>query len=573
MCNRSVVLSTTYVMFPSMYVNTAKTKDEEANRFTRHEVKNGLLAAMALCDSLKEAIKSDGKSFSQLDSSSSFSLESLASLSKHRKSLRTSGDEATQLRGPQRAVVELDSTLREILDTVLSEAMARDVIHEVYEPKMERVDVRRLLSSSHCSEADSRFPIVTNPNRFPVCILDPQLLKYIHRNAMSNAVKYGKKGGVVLTEVRYHESKKQLEMNVINLPRDDYGRILEMGEEAREAAFAPGRRLHSDFGPDGNDYLAFSSSRDGAWISRKCANTLGGDCDIRFEADRTVFTFRCPVSTFDLTKSLNLVNGTTLELPKNTVGIAIDDSRIQRKLMNKVFSLLGIPQNKQLVTGANCEEILEFSDVVMQMIKSDSAPYYLVIADENLDVMEDSAHHRTVSGSALIQKLRNDLGPELEKRMLALVRSANDSSADIALYLSRAHGFFPKAPVNREKIYELLAPLWVQRFPECAVDSSVGHAPTENELETCVSSAADLMQTVETIDALCNQDDALRPQKWPMIWDKLHILKGDLLCLQQSFLVSHTLRSIEMLHSPTVPDDLILKWRSIKALVEAILKV
>merc|ERR1712176_248670 len=31
---------------------TARQKDAEANRFTRHEVKNGLLAAIGLCDSL-----------------------------------------------------------------------------------------------------------------------------------------------------------------------------------------------------------------------------------------------------------------------------------------------------------------------------------------------------------------------------------------------------------------------------------------------------------------------------------------------------------------------------------------
>ena len=34
---------------------TARLKDEAANRFTKHEVKNGLLAAIGLCDSLREA--------------------------------------------------------------------------------------------------------------------------------------------------------------------------------------------------------------------------------------------------------------------------------------------------------------------------------------------------------------------------------------------------------------------------------------------------------------------------------------------------------------------------------------
>ena len=33
---------------------TARRKDAAANRFTRHEVKNGLLAAIGLCDSLAD---------------------------------------------------------------------------------------------------------------------------------------------------------------------------------------------------------------------------------------------------------------------------------------------------------------------------------------------------------------------------------------------------------------------------------------------------------------------------------------------------------------------------------------
>jgi hypothetical protein len=35
---------------------TIRKKDEEANRFTRHEVKNGILAAMGLLDHLRESM-------------------------------------------------------------------------------------------------------------------------------------------------------------------------------------------------------------------------------------------------------------------------------------------------------------------------------------------------------------------------------------------------------------------------------------------------------------------------------------------------------------------------------------
>jgi hypothetical protein len=157
-----------------VHTNTARTKDAEANRFTRHEVKNGLLAAMALCDSLRDAIQHDGKERT-MDSCSSLSNESLGSAFRlnrpsggaTRRMSNNSQEEFARLRGPQRAVMELDYTLREVLDTVLSEAMARDVIHEVYEPRMERVDIRAVIGSSAYSEMVSRFPVVTYPSPFP----------------------------------------------------------------------------------------------------------------------------------------------------------------------------------------------------------------------------------------------------------------------------------------------------------------------------------------------------------------------------------------------------------------------
>jgi signal transduction histidine kinase len=100
--------------------------------------------------------------------------------------------------------------------------MARDVIHEVYELKHERVDIVGLLVSMmgfHKGiRSQDRFPIVTRPSPLPALLFDPQLLKHIHRNAISNACKYGKRGGVVTTEVIYHEKDHILDLNVINLP-------------------------------------------------------------------------------------------------------------------------------------------------------------------------------------------------------------------------------------------------------------------------------------------------------------------------------------------------------------------
>jgi len=213
---------------------TARRKDAEANRFTRHEVKNGLLASIALCDSLRETVCPEtAKPLSQSDKiNAAFSLQ------------------------------ELETTLKEALDTILSEAMAREVIHEVYKPRMEQVDLPEILAASHCFGISDmhRFPLVTFPSPLPIFLFDPQLLRYIHRNAVSNACKYGEKGGVVLTEVHYFKERGEIELNVVNFPGESHEDILALGEAAQEEVFAVGKRLHSNTNTsDMYGYAALSS--------------------------------------------------------------------------------------------------------------------------------------------------------------------------------------------------------------------------------------------------------------------------------------------------------------------------
>lgn len=169
-----------------------RQRDAQAvNRFTRHEVKNGLLAGIELCDSLRNAFDIGGDRDAVVDA-------------------RTAAS--------RHIIHEMDNMLHEVLDTVLAEAMARDVIHEVYQPRLERVDVKGLLTScSYGLGCNERFPLQLSES-LPYMSLDPQLLRYIHRNALSNACKYGKAGGRVMTVVEHHESKRMIEMKVINEP-------------------------------------------------------------------------------------------------------------------------------------------------------------------------------------------------------------------------------------------------------------------------------------------------------------------------------------------------------------------
>lgn len=203
---------------------TARIKDAEANRFTRHEVKNGLLACIELADCLKESLCLAPTVVS-------------ATVNKIKSNI---------------ALRELEVNLQAVYDTVLAVAMARDVINEDYEPKLERVDLCKVLPTSYSFRLNEmhRFPLVTFPSPFPIFMLDPQLVLFVHGNAVSNACKYGQKEGVVLTELHFLEDIGMIALKVINFPGDNYQKLLEMGEDAEKKVFAPMERLHVNFSSD-----------------------------------------------------------------------------------------------------------------------------------------------------------------------------------------------------------------------------------------------------------------------------------------------------------------------------------
>eukprot|EP00588_Corethron_pennatum_P033791 CAMPEP_0194349780 /NCGR_PEP_ID=MMETSP0171-20130528/107281_1 /TAXON_ID=218684 /ORGANISM="Corethron pennatum, Strain L29A3" /LENGTH=800 /DNA_ID=CAMNT_0039117273 /DNA_START=44 /DNA_END=2444 /DNA_ORIENTATION=+ len=502
---------------------TARLKDAEANRFTRHEVKNGLLAAIGLCESLRDT----------------FNLNAKKSLSMDNLKIQKKSSEG-------KVLSELDKTLHEVLDTILAEAMARDVIHDCYKPKIERVNINALMSRG-LEKQNERFPLATDPSPMPMLMLDQQLLKYIYRNAISNACKYGKKGGAVTTTAKFDKNTGLLNVTVINLPGENYDKILNMGDEAKEAVFSPGRRLNNDILKDKSSKLISHSSGDGAWIMRKCANTLGGDCDIKFEPKRTVFLFSCPAETFeDAMKLSHSGDKVKFHIPPESWGIAIDDSKVQRKLLKRFLKIAGISESRSIVQGETAEEIHNFDDFVIQLIDQHPNDYFLLIVDENLDIMEDSTHSVTVSGSLCIESIRRQILPEQERRLLALVRSANDSAQDVALYNSRAHGFLPKAPLRKENIkndsaqdvalynsrahgflpkaplrkeniIETLAMLWEKRHmftqPMPPEDPSVSTSSTYDENDKS-KEIQEIMQLVTSIDEICTKDEAYLDEQW-----------------------------------------------------------
>eukprot|EP00980_Cylindrotheca_fusiformis_P002501 scaffold586_cov68-Cylindrotheca_fusiformis.AAC.10 len=531
---------------------TARKKDAEANRFTRHEVKNGLLAAIHLCESLAgtEELAMDSPHSTGGGGSSPAPDRAVAARSESSRSRVTAH------------ALELDKELKNILQTVLSDAMARDLIHGVYEPKLGPVQITELFVPT-----SERFQVIASPNPLPLIYSDPQLLLYIHRNAMSNACKYGAIDGTVTTRLHYDENKEMLRMDVENLPGPDHDRLLSFGAQACEMVFEPGKRLHVE---DAVGMLhqpsRIHSAGDGAWIIRKCAETLKGNANIVFGKDKTTFSFTCPAKPYDKGVS----EAQMFQIPENSWGIAIDDSKIQRKLLNNLLETAGVSESRRVIQGSSTAEILNFDSYLVDMLRQYPTDRFLVIVDENLDVRQNG-FTTNVSGSECIRKVRQRLLPDQEDRLLALVRSANDSVEDVQIYSARAHGCIPKATSLPASFVQTIGFFWKQRFK--------GVAPSESKAQTSDGSDDDynddfasmvveeLNLNIAYIDKLCAPPltRSTMEKSWRQIWERLHSLKGDLSSLLETPLIYKTVKDINAMRGPHLPEEFESKWAMLRS--------
>ena len=180
-----------------------------------------------------------------------------------------------------------------------------------------------------------------------------------------------------------------------------------------------------------------------------------------------------------------------------------------------------------------------FEDFVIKYMEEHENDFVLVIVDENLDVATEDNKLQTISGSACVANIRRHLPTHLERQTFFLIRSANDSSSDVALYKSRAHGFLPKAPIKQGGVLGVLAPKWIRRFPPSQfnhltdVDNSPKKAGTANNGIAC--SPMDIAQLLSDIDQLFTGDMVANIHQ---IKDSMHELKGDLLTLNSRFSVT-----------------------------------
>ena len=329
------------------------------------------------------------------------------------------------------------------------------------------------------------------------------------------------------------------------------------------------------------DFIFFFTSIFLLRIIQKCAKLMKGDCTIKFEEPRTVFTLSIPAKPFGSRQkrpnheSMD-ADVKTFSLPERTWGIAIDDSKVQMKLLGKFFEFAGLPKDRIKVFGQNADEINGFVDYVINFMDEKTGDHVLLIADENLDVVDEASKHVTISGSQLVENIRQGLLPEQEKLLVALIRSANDSSSDVAIYNSRAHGFLPKAPIKKGNVLETLAPLWIARYPEptSVVDEDLTEASFEesvSDLESIsdllVSSLNEIIHSVKEIDALFSKGSVV--ENWDKIWELLHVLKGDLLTLDVGSNVISAVGMINSFRGLHSSEELAERWGLLRDIISS----
>lgn len=332
--------------------------------------------------------------------------------------------------------------------------------------------------------------------------------------------------------------------------------VVEMGEEAAEAVFQQGKRLKINDASE-NQHI---SSGDGAWIMQKCAKTMGGQCKIKFERNCTVFSFSCPAEPLTVR---DLPKTEDFEVPHGTWGIAIDDSMIQRRLLSRILSHAGVEESRRIILGADPSDVHVMKQKLKKILSDDKKCKVLVVVDENLDFERDLTHV-IISGSQIMKEILHDLPPEEESRVFALVRSANDSTEDVAMYLNRVHAFFPKAPMQRERVREILAPVWAKRFLPRAANVVCEVSEQRKKEDWSVEREA-LLQSLGNVDKLLSKKPENVP--WQHIWSAFHTLKGDLMALDESDDVAMASMLISGMRSDKTPRDLKAKWTRIRKLV------
>lgn len=233
--------------------------------------------------------------------------------------------------------------------------------------------------------------------------------------------------------------------------------------------------------------------------------------------------------------------------------------------------MLGIPKTHCKVVGQDSNEILNFQSFVENVVRENPDDKILIIADENLDMKTGEV----VSGSLSCQLILESLGLDAG-RVLALVRSANDSKEDLELYAERTHGSIPKKALGgKDSVRELIRPHWARRFPTTTRErsdssDSMGSSLSDFSIDLDAIIAGqtfDIMKTVEVLDALIGPPDESLEARWPAVWAELHLLKGDILATYDNDRAKTVVEAISKLRGKSLPDEFVERWTLIRSLL------
>ncbi|CAB9514587.1 expressed unknown protein [Seminavis robusta] len=449
--------------------------DSKAAHFLRHEVKNGVLAAMGILESLLLEEQTD----------------------------------------QQHHLTDLSNTLNALLSRTVDCAMTLEVVHGDYGPSFESVRLPHLLANSNDEQDTARFPVLTptctTTDDFPALMLDPTLLRTIHGNAVSNACKFGKPAGLVETRLSYDSKNQTLTMQVQNEPGPGHQELLKTMNTPQQQAkiFQEQAKLPCNNNTDNASEQVKQGEGNGAWILQSCARAMGGHASISFEPNRTLLTFECPALVAPSFKNYARQDSPSLavpmdislpvqqpqvmqaqqdeqnedqeeeafEIPENTWCIVVEDSAVQRKMLQRYLARAGVKPERCLLLGQTPDEIFDFIDRTTQLMREHKNDNFLIIMDENLDIVEGGTVSKTISGSCSVQKLRESLEPRDESRLLSLIRSANDSLHEQRLYQERAHGFISKGPIKQGNLLDVIKPWWKRRFAATTAKPAPAPAP------------------------------------------------------------------------------------------------
>ena len=167
-----------------------------------------------------------------------------------------------------------------------------------------------------------------------------------------------------------------------------------------------------------------------------------------------------------------------------------------------------------------------------------------------------------------VSNIRKRLLPDQEKNLLFLMRSANDSASDVAIYNSRAHGYLPKTPLKGQKgIREILAPIWTQKFPKLNFASQEDSKDYMQDTDMA-SLFEDIKVNISDMDKWVSSQEGGIGNDWSTALEKLQLLKQNLLAVHGNEMVLVALTAIDNLRGSEPTKRLEEEWKEIRSSIE-----